>query len=349
VKNIRQIIPRFYTRGDASVAVEAWPQRASGGVEPMGYRFPRTTFLFLTWALVSASVASAQPLSFARDEVASVARGIVTGDFDRNGWPDVAQANAGANSVSVLLNHNGTLSRAADIAVGAGPFDLTAGDFSRDGILDLTVANADANSISTGDGTGAFASPGSFVGYATQPQGIAAADFNHDGHMDVAAVYDSTGGLAILYGTGDARIFEPAAHAVAGPQKLARQERQGRLHHCVRRSESAAAARRLYLHGHRVRRSRRLGDRFDGLDDYADEGNRPVRRRCIRIRRRVDVCIRHDGGRGSARVQSEPQRREDHRSATDAAGNRRRFRSTWKSVPAAACQAGGGKTMDGEA
>jgi VCBS repeat protein/FG-GAP repeat protein len=241
----------------------------------MGYRFPRTTFLFLTWALVSASVTSAQPLSFARDDVASVAgaRGIVTGDFDRNGWPDVAQANTGANSVTVLLNHNGTLSRAADIAVGAGPFDLTAGDFNRDGILDLAVANADANSISIligkgdgtfartrdltrpelrnprsvraadmtgdglldivasgylsnsivvwpGDGTGAFAAPGSFVGYATQPQGIAVADFNHDGHMDVAAVYDSTGGLAILYGTGDARIFEPAAHAVAGPQKL---------------------------------------------------------------------------------------------------------------------------------
>jgi hypothetical protein len=43
-------------------------------------------------------VAGAQQLTFARDTYASFtgARAMATGDFDRNGWPDVAQANAAA-------------------------------------------------------------------------------------------------------------------------------------------------------------------------------------------------------------------------------------------------------------
>ena len=51
----------------------------------------------------------------------------------------------------MLLNQGGSppaFVLAHDIAVGAGPFDLTTADFNRDGILDLAVTNADAHTVS---------------------------------------------------------------------------------------------------------------------------------------------------------------------------------------------------------
>ena len=53
--------------------------------------------------------ATGQTLSFARDDYSSTAgaRGIATADFDRNGWADMAQANLGRNTITILLNHPG--------------------------------------------------------------------------------------------------------------------------------------------------------------------------------------------------------------------------------------------------
>src|SRR5262245_11523805 len=156
----------------------------------MGYRIMRTVF----WIVVVISVAStraarAEPLTFARDDYASVtgARGIVTGDFDRDGWPDVAQANCGRNTVAILLNHAGGLARPFGVAVGMGPHDLAAADCNRDGILDLAVANADADSVSIliGTGTGSFARSIDLVrkNVLTNPRGITAADVDGNGTL----------------------------------------------------------------------------------------------------------------------------------------------------------------------
>ena len=56
-----------------------------------------------------ASDASSQSLTFVRDDVASFAggRAVTTADFNRDGWPDVAHANTGRNTVTVLLNRQG--------------------------------------------------------------------------------------------------------------------------------------------------------------------------------------------------------------------------------------------------
>jgi hypothetical protein len=135
-------------------------------------------------------MASAQPLTFTSDNYASFAgaRAIVSGDFDRNGWSDVAQANTGRNTVTVLLNHDGALTRGADIPVGAGPFDMAAGDFNRDGVLDLAVAVADANvvSILMGKGDGTFTKTADLASNnVLNPRGVIAADVNGDGKLDV--------------------------------------------------------------------------------------------------------------------------------------------------------------------
>src|SRR4051794_3154985 len=151
--------------------------------------------------------AVAQTATFARDDYASSpgARGIVVGDFDRNGWPDIAQANTGRNTVTILLNHDGVLTKSSEIAVDAGPFDIAAGDFNTDGIIDLVVTNADANTLSllTGLANGKFAAPKRIaLGDVHSPRGVLVADVNGDGKADVVVTGYDSNALTLFLGDG---------------------------------------------------------------------------------------------------------------------------------------------------
>ena len=113
--------------------------------------------LVLAVSIGYGSTLAAQTLTFSRQDYASRegARALVSADFNRDGRPDLAHANTGRNTVTILLGGDGgSLSEAFDIPVGAGPFDLTTGDYNEDGIADLAVANADAHSISLLTGQG---------------------------------------------------------------------------------------------------------------------------------------------------------------------------------------------------
>ena len=187
----------------------------------MGRRFA----WLLSVLVLASSPAAAQTLTFARDDVASYAgaRAIATADFDRNGLPDLAVANSGRNSVTILLNTRGELTRGADVPVGLGPFDLATGDFNRDGIPDLAVANADGNSISVllGNGAGGFARA-DIPAAAQNPRGLVAADVNNDGRLDLIYTGYATRLVQVLLGTGSGTFTKGASYisAVANPQGL---------------------------------------------------------------------------------------------------------------------------------
>jgi hypothetical protein len=73
---------------------------------------------------------------------------VVVADLNGDGLLDVATANTGGNSVSVLLaNPGGTLASAVDYAAGAAPVALAAADLRGDGEVDLIVADSGANSV----------------------------------------------------------------------------------------------------------------------------------------------------------------------------------------------------------
>ena len=100
--------------------------------------------LFLT--LASAPGSRAAGVTFAPASQFSAGAGatsVATGDFNRDGKPDLATANNGANNISVLLG-NGAGGFAAPKSDGVllnAPTSVAVGDFNRDGKHDLAVAN----------------------------------------------------------------------------------------------------------------------------------------------------------------------------------------------------------------
>ena len=70
---------------------------------------------------------------------------MAVGDFNRDGKPDLAVANAQLRQRDVLLgNGTGGFAQPVGSPVGAGtdPISVAVGDFNRDGKPDLAVANA---------------------------------------------------------------------------------------------------------------------------------------------------------------------------------------------------------------
>jgi FG-GAP-like repeat len=103
---------------------------------------------------------------------------VAIGDLNGDGRLDLAVANAGSNTVSVLLgNGNGSFSAATPYATGANPQSVAIGDLNGDGRLDLAVANYDSNTVSVllGNGNGSFSAATPYA-TGTNPSSVAIGD-----------------------------------------------------------------------------------------------------------------------------------------------------------------------------
>src|SRR5262249_41294923 len=91
--------------------------------------------------------------------VGSGPRFVAVGDFNGDGKKDLAVANFGDNSASVLLgNGDGSFGPAVNSPVGMGPRCVAVGDFNGDGKADLVTANYGTDNVSVllGGGGGSF-------------------------------------------------------------------------------------------------------------------------------------------------------------------------------------------------
>jgi len=139
---------------------------------------------------------------------------IATGDFNNDGIPDLAIANSGSGTVTILLGTgNGTFTQAANspIVVGDFPWSLAVSDFNGDGNADLAVVNYGDNSVTIllGNGDGTF-TPMSPVALGSSPTFLAVGDFNMDGVPDMAVVNSGGGTVTILLGNGNGTFTQAA-------------------------------------------------------------------------------------------------------------------------------------------
>lgn len=139
----------------------------------------------------------------------------VTADFNLDGHPDLAVANAGDNTVSIQLDTgSGTFRRFATLPVGSRPVALAVGRFNADLRPDLAVVSAGSNSVTTflNSVTDFRPFPPLFVGRI--PVAVVAGDFNRDGLSDLAVINANSNVVSYLTALGEG-FFQPAASLTA--------------------------------------------------------------------------------------------------------------------------------------
>jgi hypothetical protein len=152
--------------------------------------------------------------------------GIVVGDLNQDGIPDVIVANNGSQKVNygniaVLLGKgDGTFDKPVRYQAGNDPYQLVLADFNGDGNLDAAVASPnDVNTIRVllGKGDGTFGAAKAYPS-GLYPISIVSADFNGDGIPDLAVSNYSSPKpchVSVMLGNGDG-TFQPPVHFRVG-------------------------------------------------------------------------------------------------------------------------------------
>jgi hypothetical protein len=140
------------------------------------------------------------PQNYPTNNNSGEVQGLVSGDFNNDGKPDIALSNSNS-IVSVFLNTNaGILSSVVNYTVGFSPTNLAIADFNSDGKIDIAISNYGSSSYSTGfgilfgTGTGLFNNFTNYVDVLINTSNltrIIVGDFNGDSKEDIVGLYSS--------------------------------------------------------------------------------------------------------------------------------------------------------------
>jgi hypothetical protein len=136
-----------------------------------------------------------QPL-FVREEVYSTPTGtfgLAAGDFDGDGWLDLAATNQSSEfngylGLTAYHNQNGMgFNNRTDYLTGYRPFGITSGDFNGDHLADVAIATYYSQTVTVryAQAGGGFSSPTDYQ-VNGEPFDVVTGDFNHDGLLDLA-------------------------------------------------------------------------------------------------------------------------------------------------------------------
>ncbi len=130
---------------------------------------------------------------------------VAVGDLNGDGRLDLAVANVGGNSVSVLMGDGtGAFGPTTDMPAADGPHSIALGDFNGDGRIDMATANYRSGNVSIllGTGGGAF-SPATQIPIGGRPYAVEVEDLNADGKLDLAIANNGANNVSVLLGNGD--------------------------------------------------------------------------------------------------------------------------------------------------
>lgn len=175
------------------------------------------TYLALSMFLVTSS---ARALDFVELlGVGELPLALAVGDLDRNGWSDLATADNGSGSVSLLFGFAPLAFRPrVQFPLGARPSDLDLGDLDGDGYPDFAVAlvNRDVVDVfffrpASGVTTGGRLDVG------TGPAAVELADLDGDGRLDVLCANTFDGSISVYLGR-DGGTFVGLGEFVTGAE-----------------------------------------------------------------------------------------------------------------------------------
>jgi hypothetical protein len=144
-------------------------------------------------------------------------RGVTTGDFDNDGYIDIAYADQGTGDIAVFYNNGQTMAGQLPYftaptpplpQVGQSPYGIASADFNGDGLADLALS-VKGTPTTGGSITVLLSAPGRrFVMPPTSlplapgdlTSSIVVGDFNADKKQDIAALYTTKPAIAIFYG-----------------------------------------------------------------------------------------------------------------------------------------------------
>ena len=135
---------------------------------------------------------------------------VAIGDIDGDGKLDLAVANNGSATVSVLRNtgSSGSISFATkvDFTTGTNPFSVAIGDIDGDGKPDLAIANSSSATVSVlrNNGSSGSISFATKVDFTTggNPRSVAIGDIDGDGKSDLAIANYNNTTVSVLRNTG---------------------------------------------------------------------------------------------------------------------------------------------------
>ena len=156
--------------------------------------------------------------TFSSDTQGGYPEGLVMGDFNGDGFQDIAVANTndGAEDVAVLLN-DGTGNFLPPVTYSLSTtfntIQMAAADLNGDGKLDLIVPLTSGQNVAVllGNGDGTFQAEADVALPVAYPFGATVADFNGDGKADLAVSVGlwQSSGIAVALGNGDGTFQAP--------------------------------------------------------------------------------------------------------------------------------------------
>ena len=158
-----------------------------------------------------------------RQTLAHRPQAMVSGDFNKDGVPDLVVGDEDGGLMLFLGDGRGGLQPAGEVAHLDSVGSIVVADFNRDGIADLAVSDWRASTVKLllGEGNGSFQSGWSFpLRMAGTTPHLTVADFNGDGWMDLAVVYSSDDGASydVMLGDGQgAFVHSPRLSFVPDP------------------------------------------------------------------------------------------------------------------------------------